>query len=80
MDKLKRQLSVLISCVLTLICALAPACHAEETAPETGAGRILWAMKCGGAMPKPMIIGFILLAVLAAAVIIIKLKEKKNEN
>ncbi len=80
MYKLKRQLSVLISCVLTLIYTLAPACHAEETAPEAGIGRISWAMKCGGAMPKPMIIGLIALALLAAVVIIIKLKEKKNEN
>ncbi len=79
MYKLKRKLSVLISCVFSLICALAPVCFAEETAPEAGIGRILWAVKCGGAMPKPMIIGFIALALLAA-VIIIKLKEKKNEN
>lgn len=78
MDKLKKQLSVLISCVLTLI--YSPVCLAEETAPQAGIGRILWAVKCGGTMPKPMIIGFIALALLAAAVIVIKLKEKKNEN
>lgn len=69
------------SAVLTAASALfaMPECFAEE-APAAGAERIIWAVKCSGAMPKPMIIGFIVLAALVILTVrAVKTKEKKDK-
>jgi hypothetical protein len=54
--------------------------YAEEDIPSEGIGRISWAMRCAGAMPKGMIIGLIAIAAMIVITILVSRLTDKEET
>lgn len=76
-------LKLIFAAALSAIFILFPASAfaAVEAAPPQGFGAVAWAMEMSGPMPKMMIIGLILIAVmLAVTIIIAKLSDKEDKK